>query len=614
MFASFKKSCSLCEAVLDRAGSITVYTLVFAVPLLVLMVSPPLGLIIGGVVLWRRSKLSPAAGTSHGTSRWATISDLMKAKCVFRKEGLSLGRVCNLQPAGFMLNLWALLTWPLASSREANLVSRLAGNKPEPIELSLPDKTPHASIYGASGSGKSTSYAIPHTLNTPGSLVILDSKGEIAKLTARERALRFGSEIVVIDPFGVAEGCGFNAAQFNPLDLFQDQPERLVDEARRLAGALVVTTGDEKDPFWSKASTTLITAVAVFLVSEAKTEKATLNHLREIMTNPKMMDDMLEHMSQSDACGGLLRRLAGQISQLQGQTKASVYSVANSHIDFLDSLVLRETLSTSSFDPRKLVDGNMTIYICLPVDRVNELSGLQRVILSSLINVVFAAGEDRNRRVHFFLDEAATLGPMDALYNAVQFGRSFGHRLSFYFQSVTQVERCFPESQAQDFRATTAEVFCGVANHATAKEVSDWIGSTTVSGATVQDGWNWGSSNSIDTIGMNGSHGNNSGGSQSTSYSETGRPLIMPEEVLQLPQDQAIVLIPGVRPIMAEKVPYFARQHPRVLKRLMAATSNLFFLAATWSVMGLSFWALTIGRQHPMVVRVHEGFMMLLHG
>lgn len=57
------------------------------------------------------------------------------------------------------------------------------------------------------------------------------------------------------------------------------------------------------------------------------------------------MDQMLNMMLQSESCGGLLSRLAGQVMQIQGQTKASAFSVANSHCGFLDSLALAKKTS-----------------------------------------------------------------------------------------------------------------------------------------------------------------------------------------------------------------------------------------------------------------------------
>jgi hypothetical protein len=47
-----------------------------------------------------------------------------------------------------------------------------------------------------------------------------------------------------------------------------------VDEARRIANALIVRTGKETDQFWPEISSTIITTVLAFLAAEARPEEA----------------------------------------------------------------------------------------------------------------------------------------------------------------------------------------------------------------------------------------------------------------------------------------------------------------------------------------------------
>ncbi|MFN8710860.1 MAG: type IV secretory system conjugative DNA transfer family protein, partial [Planctomyces sp.] len=432
------------------------------------------------------------------------------------------------------------------------------------------------------------------------SMIVLDAKAELCKGTAQYRHRRFGHQIIIIDPFGLTTDCGFPRSGFNPLDLFRGDESRIVDESRRIANSLIVRTGKENDQFWPEGSATIITAILSFLTALARPEEANLNRMRDILSSPELMEQMLQVMMQSDACGGLLRRLAGQVMQFQGQTKASIYSVANSHVGFLDSLPLAETLAASTFDPRTMFKRPMTIYICLPVDRRAELTGIQRVLISSLINMVFAAGEDPGRRVRFLLDEAATLGAMDSLYNAVQFGRSFGLRLMFLFQSTSQVERCFPESQKDDFFATVATVYASTSDLRTAKDVSEWIGQATVMARSDQHGRNWGGSRTSDTA--NPSTSSSWGGSSSTSYNEVGRSLLRPEEILQLPAHLAIVLLPNVRPIIAVKVPYFAKSNRRLSRRVFDLLSGVVTITVMTAVFVSVGWALTAGANDPRVL------------
>jgi type IV secretion system protein VirD4 len=94
--------------------------------------------------------------------------------------------------------------------------------------------------------------------------VVIDPKGENASICARRRAS--GSEYCdgldqrtfVFDPFKASKVADALRATFNPLDALDPGNEEAVDDASRIADALVVTSGEEKDPFWNEQARTLI--------------------------------------------------------------------------------------------------------------------------------------------------------------------------------------------------------------------------------------------------------------------------------------------------------------------------------------------------------------------
>ncbi|MEZ6129202.1 MAG: type IV secretory system conjugative DNA transfer family protein [Planctomycetaceae bacterium] len=598
-----KRSWSQYEAILERAAATSWRVLAATLLVAVFAIVPPLGMVIGAVLafLLIRDRRGRSA-TSHGSASWADITDLICADCVFSDEGFAVGNAFRPEPASRSFELWALLRAPLSRSHDVMALLSVRSRKRRNMPVTVPDRIPHLGIYGATGSMKTTAFAIPNLLRLRQgeSCVVLDPKGELSTIVASKLVER-GFEVVLIDPFEVSR-CGIDQAQFNPLELFRLDKRSLVDEARRIANALVVRTGNEHDQFWPNASVSVITAVLSFLMCTAKAEEANLSRMRDLMTNPKLCDQMLEFMFKSDECQGLLQRLAGSVMHYQGQTKASVYSVAGSHTDFLDSIPIAESVLSSSFDARRLVDGNMVVFVCLPVQRLTELAGLQRVIISTLINVVFDAGEDRHRRVHFLLDESASLGSMDALYSAVQFGRSYGLRMKFLFQSASQVNRVFPDSQKDDFFATTGSVFAGTNDVSTAKLISEWIGQRTGHSSSTQAGFNNGRSFNTGIGDM--TQQRNHGTSDSTSWNEIARPLLRPEEVLQLPKNLAIVLLPNTRPILTEKIPWFLKQKRHSFLRSIRACRNVLLLVSTISANIILWWALTAGQQHPTVQQV----------
>ena len=59
---------------------------------------------------------------------------------------------------------------------------------------------PHLMTFAPTGSGKGRGIIIPTLLSYPGSVVVIDPKGENYKVTARRRR-EMGHQVVVLDPF-----------------------------------------------------------------------------------------------------------------------------------------------------------------------------------------------------------------------------------------------------------------------------------------------------------------------------------------------------------------------------------------------------------------------------
>lgn len=91
----------------------------------------------------------------------------------------------------------------------------------------------------------------------PGSVVVIDPKGENAMVTARRRGGGsqycdgLGQIVRVLDPFGVTRLPDNEKASFNPLDALDPVSEEAIDEAARIADALIVSE-KSSDPFFDK--------------------------------------------------------------------------------------------------------------------------------------------------------------------------------------------------------------------------------------------------------------------------------------------------------------------------------------------------------------------------
>ena len=111
----------------------------------------------------------------------------------------------------------------------------------------------------------------------------------------------------------------------------------------------------------------------------------------------------------------------------------------------MDTLPIYENTLASTFDPSELTKGKMTVYLILPPDQIDTQSALLRLWIWSLMRAVVKNGLQEKNLVHFILDEAASLGRMDILDQAVDKYRGFGVRLQFYCQSFGQLYQCWPD-------------------------------------------------------------------------------------------------------------------------------------------------------------------------
>src|SRR5262249_43697462 len=145
----------------------------------------------------------------------------------------------------------------------------------------------------------------------------------------------------------------------------------------------------------------------------------------------------------------------------------------------------------SSFDPAELRDGKTTVYLVLPPEHFRAQSGLLRMWIGSMLRAVVRGGLQEKNKVHFVLDEAASLGHLEPLDDAVDKYRGYGVRLQFFYQSLGQLTKCWPQGGDKTLLSNTSTIWFGVNDNDTAKYVSERLGQETVwvDGKGANSGW-----------------------------------------------------------------------------------------------------------------------------
>ena len=519
---------------------------VYCVVLIALMY-PWAWLAVGAAVL---IPLCRRRGSWHafGTARWSGIGDLRAQGMVGGGNGLIVGTT-------------EYTIGPLAAAKalfDPSVPSRVACEQflrryQTPIrKLVRLNNAVHTAAFIPTGGGKGVSLVIPHLQTCPDSMIVLDYKGENARITAHARQ-KMKNKIVLLDPF---KSVTQTPDTFNPLDFIDPDSPLVLDECRALANALVIRTGEEKDPHWNDSAEVWITAMIAVVVAFAEPKDRSLQAVRDLLTDTRKMEAAIQLMCSSKVWNGLLGRLGHQLTHFKDKELNGVLTTANRHLCFLDTPAIYEsTKNTSSFDPAMLREGRMTIYLIIPPELMKSNTALLRMWIASLLRAVVRGGLQEKRLVRVILDEAASLCHMDVIDDAVDKYRGYGVRLLFLLQSYGQIKKLCPNGQETTFLSNVSQIYAGVNDNETAKYVSERLGKSTI---VIQSGGTGTSNQTSSQQGQGGGSATHSSGSSSNdNWQQSGRELLQPSEVMNLDPRIAIVFTPGVPPIWTTLVRYY---------------------------------------------------------
>ena len=139
------------------------------------------------------------------------------------------------------------------------------------------------------------------------------------------------------------------------------------------------------------------------------------------------------------------------------------------------------------------------------------------------------------------LDEFPALGRLDFFETALAFMAGYGIRAYLIAQSLNQIVKAYGENNAILDNAHVRIAFAAN-DERTARRISDSLGTATELRAQK----NYAGHRLAPWL----AH-------VMVSRQETARPLLTPGEVMQLPNDEALVLVSGLQPIKAKKLRYY---------------------------------------------------------
>jgi type IV secretion system protein VirD4 len=414
-------------------------------------------------------------------------------------------------------------------------------------ELLRFDGEAHLLSIAPTGGGKGLGAVFPNLLDYPGAILATDVKGENYAVTARYRRKVLGQPVEALDPFGLVGG----TARYNPLDLIDPGRADAYDLARLIASMLVVPEPDRHEPFWEDEGASLIAAMVLYVALIADPKDRHLGTVRHQLTlSDKDFAALLAEMAATEACSGLIRRAANRIRQKEARLLSGVLASTNRHTELLDSPSLLRTLTASTFRMQDLKLAPQSIYLVLPPHHLRTHGRWLRLLVASALRVLTATPGQPARNVLFLLDEFPVLGRMEVVEEAIAYARSYGISIWMLVQDLAQLREVYRSSWETLLANTRVKQAFGTADDTTAEYLSRLTGQATVRVETLNQSSGTSTSRSWLPHRQHGS---------SQNFGETGRRLLLPDEVRRLPADRQLLFISGQLPLLTTRVDYLRR-------------------------------------------------------
>ena len=189
----------------------------------------------------------------------------------------------------------------------------------------------------------------------------------------------------------------------------------------------------------------------------------------------------------------------------------------------------------------------MSLYLVVPPSDISRTKPLIRLILNQIgrrltESLDCSDGIERRHKLLLMLDEFPALGRLDFFETALAFMAGYGIRSFLIAQSLNQIDKAYGQNHSILDNCHVRVTFA-TNDERTAKRISETLGTAT----ELRAQRNYAGHRLAPWLGH-----------LMVSRQETARPLLTPGEVMQLPPDEAVVMVSSVAPIKAKKVRYYS--------------------------------------------------------
>ncbi|RTK93104.1 MAG: type IV secretion system protein VirD4 [Rickettsiales bacterium] len=406
----------------------------------------------------------------------------------------------------------------------------------------------HSLLFAPTGSGKGVGFVIPNLLFWEHSVVVHDIKLENHQLTSGWRAQQ-GQQVFVWEP---SNPDGITHC-YNPIDWVSKKPGQMVDDVQKISNLIM----PEKD-FWNNEARSLFLGVVLCLLADDTKVKSFGEVVRTMRS-----DDVVYNLAVvMDTLGEVIHPVGymniAAFLQKADKERSGVISTMNSSLELWANPLIDAATASSDFNIMEFKKKKTTVYVGLTPDNIQRLQKLMQIFYQQATEFLSRKIPDVKEEpygVMFLMDEFPTLGKMEQFKAGIAYFRGYRVRLFLIIQDTQQLKGTYEEAGMNSFLSnSTYRITFAANNYETANLISQLCGNKTVSQTSYSKPLFFDLNVSTRT----------------QSVSSVQRALLLPQEVIQLPRDEQIVLIESFPPIRSKKIKYFADKF--FTKRLLPPT------------------------------------------
>ena len=369
----------------------------------------------------------------------------------------------------------------------------------------------HILLCSGTRAGKGPTTIINNLCLWPGSVVVVDPKGENATVTASRRGPGseycegMGQEVHVLDPFGAADVPDEVRSRFNPLDALDPDSPSVIDQAGQVAAAIVMVNKQSKETFWDQSARMKVKGVILHVITSPIFEgRRTLLTVRDLISRgdhegvtilredgvaklPSAHALLWQAMSRNESLNGVIAGIGDKLANLVLADQKLFQSMLQSvdrQTEFLDSPRMRSCVEASDFDLddlKRSAEG-LSLYLCLPEGLMGEHFRWLRMMLTLIVQTM-----ERDKvlprtghNVLMVMDEFLGLERIQPIERAASFIASYGLTMMFVVQGLSGLKGTYEDRWEELVGNCGLRVFFGVDDHFTREYVSKLIGDTEV--------------------------------------------------------------------------------------------------------------------------------------